>query len=399
MVVYMQTILLVLVGVSIVSTIFAHVFTWYYFASYDRFYPLKGYEPTVSIIKPVKGVDQSALDNFRSFCEQDYSSAYEIIFCVEGRSDPSVPIIRSIIEEYPDKNVRLVFSDPEDTRSIGKLKNMIRGFAESSYEVVIFSDSDAYVPSTFLRETVACIENPDIGLGFGAHAYEGSKDWAAALMSIFTNTFVIRVASACLLGLYDGAIGTIMVVRRETIEWIGGLEQFGRQVVDDVPLARAIRKKGYHIHLLKQPARMVHRHDSFKRWWSHWHRWLVITRHYWPTKFWIILLMELPLWWALLYLAVSLLQKESPYVGVYLTIAVLGISLISAAVINARFVRDKGLWRFWWVVPLQELLKLPLVIHSSLTNEIVWRGRRLRINHDCTITRLVESTVRKERIG
>src|SRR3712207_7069257 len=45
--------------------------------------------PPVSVIKPVKGVDQSASGNFRGFCEQDYPSDYEIVFCVEGRDDPA----------------------------------------------------------------------------------------------------------------------------------------------------------------------------------------------------------------------------------------------------------------------------------------------------------------------
>lgn len=384
----LQIILLVLIGLSIVSTVLAHVLTWYYFASYDRSYPLKGYEPPVSIIKPTKGVDQSALDNFRSFCEQGYSSPYEIIFCVEERSDPAVPVIRRIIEEYPDRDVRLVFSDPEDTRSVGKLKNMIAGFAASSYDVIIFSDSDARVSPSFLGETVACVENPDIGLGFGAPAYEGSEDWGAALMSISANAFVLRLASVCLFGLFDGAVGTTMVARRGVIEEIGGLEQFGRQVTDDLPIARAIRKRGYRIHLLKQPARIVHRRYGFKRWWSHLHRWLVIIRHYWPTNFWITSLADLSLWWAFFYLALSLLQGGNAYVGVYLVITVLAVSVISAAVINAKLVQDKKLWRFLWVVLIQELFRLPLVIYSRLTNEIVWRGRRLRINPDCT-TRLV----------
>ena len=250
--------LLALVALSLLSTVLSHVFTWYYFASYDRRFPTKGNAPPVSIIKPTKGVDQSALDNFRSFCEQDYPNDYEILFCVEGSSDPSVPVIRRIMQEYPDIDVRLLFSDPEDTRSVGKLKNMIAGYAASSYDVIVFSDSDAYVPPDFLRETVACTESPRIGLCFGAPAYRGSEDWRAAMMSACANSFVLRLASMCLFGAFDGAVGTTMVVRKEVIEQIGGLEQFGRQVTDDLPLARAIRNEGYLIHLLKQPAQVVH---------------------------------------------------------------------------------------------------------------------------------------------
>jgi hypothetical protein len=140
----LKAVLLALVAFSLLSTLLSHVFTWYYFASYDRRFPTKGQVPPVSVIKPTKGVDQSALENFRSFCEQDYPNDYEVLFCVEGDSDPSVPVIRRIMQEYPHVDVRVVFSDPEDTGSVGKMKNMIAGYAASSYDVIVFSDSDAF---------------------------------------------------------------------------------------------------------------------------------------------------------------------------------------------------------------------------------------------------------------
>ena len=116
----LKAVLLVLVALSLLSTLLPHLFTWYYFSSYNRRFPIKGHAPPVSIIKPTKGVDQAALENFRSFCEQDYPNDYEILFCVEGRTDLSIPVIERTIEEYPDTDIRLVFSDPGDVRSVDK---------------------------------------------------------------------------------------------------------------------------------------------------------------------------------------------------------------------------------------------------------------------------------------
>jgi ceramide glucosyltransferase len=288
------------------------------------------------------------------------------------------------MQEYPEVDVRVVFSDPEDTGSVGKLKNMIAGYGASSYDVIVFSDSDAHVPPNFLRETVACTENPKIGLGFGAPAYQGAENWGAALMAVSANVFVLRLASMCLFGAFDGAVGTTMVARKEVIEQAGGLAQFGRQIADDLPLAREIRDKGYQIHLLKQPARLIHPNYSFEGWWSHLHRWSVIIRHYWPKSFLVTTLADLAPWWACLFLVVSLLEGGGLYLGVCLLIAALGGSLISTAVVNARFVRDRGLWRYLWVVFVQELARLPLAVYSTLTSEISWRGRRFRIAPDRT---------------
>ena len=59
--------------------------------------------------------------------------------------------------------------------------------------------------------------------------------------------------------------------------------------------------------------------------------------------------------------------------------------------INTKFVRDEGFWRYLWVVPVLEFLRLPLLVYSSLTSEILWRGRRLHINPDCTIRVVAEN--------
>jgi ceramide glucosyltransferase len=375
---------LVLVGTSLLWTAFMHLCTWTYFAVRGHTPPASGYEPPVSIIKPTKGVDQSALTNFRSFCEQEYDAEYELLFCVEDPFDQAVPVIRRIIAEYPQKRIQLVFSDPADSRSFGKLKNMIAGVAASSYETVIFSDSDVQAPPTFLRDTVAGTRDPTIGIAFGAPAYAGSDDWPAALTSMSVNELTLRIATLHRFGLFDGAIGSTMVTRKEVLGGIGGLEQLGWQIADDIELARTIRRHGYRIHLLQQPAQVVHHHDVFLGWWSHAHRWLVITRRYWPILFVLANLVDLALWWTLLYLGIALFENDGVAIAVGSVVVVLATALASAAVVNMAFARNRKLWRFLWVVLIQELLRLPLVLYSVLTAEIVWRGRRFRVESDGT---------------
>ena len=386
----LQTILLVLIGLHFVWKVLTHLCTWYYFGCTNRHHPLTAWAtqslPPVSIIKPVKGVDQSALANFASFCRQEYSNDYEILFCLDDPTDSSLPIIRQTMAAYPDINIRLVYSDPCNTRAVGKLKKTIAGLAESSYDVIIFSDSDAYAPPTFLKETVACVEDPAVGLGFSAPAYEGYLDWGAALMAISVNELVLNMATPSLFGLFDGAVGTTMVVRREVLQQVGGLAWLGCQIVDDIPLSRAIRKQGYRIHLLKQPARIRHHHDTFRRWWWHWHRWQVIIRQYWPVKSLVMNILDLALWWSLFFLLLALIQNDPPTTGILLTLAVLATSLLSAIIIHVKYGHNDRLWRLLWVVLIREVARLPLLIHSYLSNEFVWRGERFRVHSDGTAT-------------
>ena len=65
----------------------------------------------------------------------------------------------------------------------------------------------------------------------------------------------------------------------------------------------------------------------------------------------------------------------------------------STAAVNAFLARNAKLWRFLWVVLAQELLRLPLVLHSLFTNEVVWRGRRFRVHPDGTASIVGTSAV------
>jgi ceramide glucosyltransferase len=388
MITAVQTILLLAFGCYVLWIMFIHACTWRYFARKNPYPPTAAYAPAVSIIKPTKGVDQSAFENFASFCEQTYNGEYELLFCVEDVADPAVPVITRVIDAYPNRNVRLVFSDVNDTRSFGKLKNLIAGVEASTYDVIIFSDSDARVGPMFLQETVPCLQDPVVGLAFAAPAYGGAENWAAALRSLFVNELVLRITTLCSLGVFRGAIGTTMVMRKTVLWEIGGLAQFGWQISDDISLARAIHEHGLRVHLLAQPVHIVHRYDSFVGWWWHVQRWLVMTRRHWPTLFVLMNLPDLAVWWSFLYLGIALVSNQSLVFALLLMLAVLATTLVSAAVVNAQVIRNGQLWRFLWLVPFQEAVRLPLVAYSWMTNAVIWRGRKMHVNRDCSVRML-----------
>src|SRR5659263_282881 len=83
--------------------------------------------PAVSILKPLKGVDDRLLDNLERFCRLDYPR-YEIVFCVQGASDPALRVARKVKEMHPDREIAVVVGDCQEGLN-PKVNNMMPGYA------------------------------------------------------------------------------------------------------------------------------------------------------------------------------------------------------------------------------------------------------------------------------
>src|SRR5258706_15049497 len=127
----------------------------------ERARVLPDFTPSVSILKPVRGVDFGSYENFASFCRQDYPY-FEILFAVNDDEDPTVPVIRRVIAEFPQRQIRLLVGAEHlgANRKVNKLARLAR---EAQNEVLVLTDGDVRVGPYFLHQVVAPLANCETG--------------------------------------------------------------------------------------------------------------------------------------------------------------------------------------------------------------------------------------------
>lgn len=337
--------------------------------------------PPISIIKPVRGLDQGAEENCLSFIDADYPAPYEVLFCVEEREDPAVALIQRLIARSRSSGrVQLIFSQRQDQRELGKTINLMAGIRESQYEHLILSDSDVRNTPGFLAELVAALREPGVGMAYAAPVYREARDWIAGLMALTVNETILALTTAPPFA----AIGSSIAIRKDVLQAIGGLGPLRHRVGIDAALGRAVRTKEYRIALIKQPVSIIHHHATLKAWWQQLHRWLVTIRRYLGPGYLVVLFYGLPLPWATLYLLLAGYQGR-----VAQGLTVLGftflVRLASVALVNLFFVKEPTLWRYLWLIPVLELLKIPLWLEGFWNPVVVWRGRKYRVMADATV--------------
>jgi ceramide glucosyltransferase len=337
--------------------------------------------PGVSLISPLRGSDPGTADNLRSFFRQDYPGEFEILFAIEEESDAAARTAQKVLDEFPDREGRIVFSGFRPGRAMGKNSNMIAGVRAGRHPILVFCDADVHLAPTFLKAAVAEICRPEIGLAFPAPLYRGFQNSVAALYGIAYNPVSILIHGAMAsCHRLKTAIGAVLLIRRDVFEIIDGEVLLDAHNIGvDILLARAVRRAGYKIFLLKEPVFMQLPRQSFKDLRLHFHRWFVTILHYYPGLAIFFLAFGFPLVWACVFLSLSILRGGSAIPAAALVGAVIGLEASTMASINVRWLGEKGWGRYLWVVLIFEPIFFTIFLSSLVFKKIRWGGRTWKI--------------------
>ncbi|HEY6466188.1 MAG TPA: glycosyltransferase [Candidatus Acidoferrales bacterium] len=332
------------------------------------------YTPPVSNLKPVKGLDPNAYENFASFCQQDYPE-YEILFCVDY-DDEALPVLERLVRDFPDKNIRIIYGSGRVAIN-DKVARLARLVSEARYETVVISDSDVRVASDYLRTVVAPLEDASIGAVTCFYAHSDERTVAQHLQTVgMMSDFYAGILTARQLDGVKFALGPTIATTRKRLAGFGGYEAIENQPGDDLLVGRLIAEQGFRVELLAYSVEAVADYHSISDLVLKRLRWIVVMRHMRPWGH-MGLIFTQGLFWSLVAVAAHpTLVVASVYLGLY--------ALLRAAMawmIGSWGLKQNGIWKQLPLIPLWDALAFCLWIASFTRNSVRWRGARYYIRN------------------
>jgi ceramide glucosyltransferase len=341
---------------------------WDFFRNSRRCATSSDFTPPVSILKPVRGVDPDAHENFASFCRQEYPQ-YEIVFCVGDNEDPVLPVIEKLQGDFPERSIRVLYGSGR-TAANDKVAKLARLSSEAKYEHLVISDSDVRVRPDYLRKIVAPLAAPEIGAVTCLYVSIDDRSIVERLQTIgMISDFYAGLLVARKLDGVKFALGPTIATTRTRLAEFGGYEKIENQPADDLLVGRLISERGYEIQLSPYTVETVADYASLTDLMQKRMRWLVVMRHMRPWGH-LGLLFTNPLPWVILYLA---LQPVS-WTAAALVFAYLALRLALTWTIGAWGLKRPDTWRKLFLVPVWDAAAFCMWVASFARNTVKWRG-------------------------
>jgi ceramide glucosyltransferase len=335
--------------------------------------------PPVSVLKPVRGLDNSAYENFASFCRLDYPE-YEILFGVVDTDDPAIPVVKKLQHDFPERTIRLLVGAP----SLGtspKMNNLCRLVREAKYEFLVINDSDVRAEADYLQDAVSPFKDPKVGVVTAFFRSITNGGFASDLDAVgVPSDSSANALVAQKFGRIDFALGWTMATTKERLKEIGGFEAMANHHSDDFTLGHKIAERGYRIELMRKPVWMVFPNEGLRQFLKHELRWSIMLRNIRPIGY-IGLAMTFGLPWAVLAAVVA----HSPFVSAAYLLAYLSLRLAMAWTIGAWGLADPVVQRKIWLVPLRDAVNFLVWVAGLFSSKVSWRGTEYLVKESCLI--------------
>jgi len=314
-------------------------------------------------------------ENIESFFVQDYPH-FEILFAADEANDAALEVVREVCARYPQIPSRVLVTGALWPNPV---VHSFHCMAEaSSHDILVTTDSDVEVSPNYLREVVAPLLDPQVGMVTCVYRGKNAAGFFSGLTAIGMS--VEMTAGVLVANLLEGmkfGLGPTTAVRKDSLASIGGYSALKDYIAYDFAIGNLIAKAGYRVVLSGHIIDHVVNQKSFGRMWQNQLRWAQTTRYSRPKgHFGTGLIFSMP-FGLLGFIAAAGLGHWG--VGLLLLGVAVVNRLAEAWLVGWVVVRDPRVLRAPWLYPLRDLLGFLVWFASYLNLRYVWRDSRFEL--------------------
>lgn len=330
--------------------------------------------PPVSLVKPLKGVEEGLAENLASLYEQEYPQPFEVVFATATDDDVALPVAREVAARFPNVPTRFVLSDVAFGLN-PKVANLTAAVDAAKYDLVLQSDANVRVRKSYLREVISEFVSKDASLLSSMVVGVGERSIGAAMENLQLSAFI---SPATCVALYVAkitcVIGKSILFRKSELASFGGLAAFKDYLAEDFLLGAAYEKAGKKVILSGTPAENVNVDASIARFMGRHSRWLKM-RAVIDLRGFVGDFFANSVSFAFLAMCVSLFDPR--FVIAFGSVVVAKMALDALMV---RRTRGHAMsLAHLWVAPFKDLLMGGIWFYATLSRSVEWRGVKLHL--------------------
>lgn len=341
------------------------------------------FQPPVTVLKPLKGLDVELYENLRTLCEQQYPT-FQVLCGVADVDDPAIAVVRRLQREFPQLDLELVV----DARIYGsnyKVSNLHNMYERAKHDVIVLADSDIRVGPQYLTRVVEPLRNRGVGVSTCLYRARSTGGLPSLVEALFVNTdFAALVMLARKVEKASYAFGATIALRREVLDEIGGFLPIADLLADDYEIGYRVFQKGYVNEISREVVETVLAVGSWRRLFDHQLRWARTYRINRPWGYFGSILTHGSFW-----AVVNLLANGFSPLAWAVTGAVLGLRhLVAARMAWTHLEAPMRWWELLLVVP-KDLFLTAIWFAAFGGNRVVWSGHTFEVN---TIGAMIDLT-------